>query len=118
MESLTEFLSRNRPPNGSSRDKLDFTKLTTHTDLDHGSHRERAHAHAVDHLVRGLIDLLPKADSNWRHEDRVNWLRLAADIFEVGYKSDGAAEISIVAVRQVAKPKQSLNPRPENVSDR
>jgi hypothetical protein len=117
MESLTEFLSRNRPPqnNGSSRDKLDFTKLTTQIDPNQHSDRERTHAHAVDHLVRGLIDLLPKADSNWRHEDRVNWLRLAADIFEVGYKSDGAAEISIVAVRQ---PKQSLNPRAENVSGR
>ena len=104
MESLTEFLSRNRPPqnNGSSRDKLDFTKLTQ---PDDHSGRERTHADAVDHLVRGLIDLLPKADSNWRHEDRVNWLRLAADIFEVGYKSDGpTSEISIVAVRQVAKP--------------
>jgi hypothetical protein len=57
--------------------------------------------------------------TNWRHEDRVNWLRLAADIFEVGYKSGGAsAEISIVAVRQVAKPKQSLNPGAENVSER
>ena len=28
MESLTEFLSRNRPPqNNGSRDKLDFTKI-------------------------------------------------------------------------------------------
>jgi hypothetical protein len=121
MESLTEFLSRNRPPQngGSSRDTLDFTKLTTHSNPDDHSARERTHAHAVNQLVRGLIDLLPKADSNWRHEDRVNWLRLAADIFEVGYKSDGAcAEISILAIRQVAKPKQSLNPRADNVSER
>ena len=110
MESLTEFLGRSRPPqnNGSSRDKLDFTKLTQRDPNDHS--RDQTHAHAVDHLVRGLIDLLPKADSIWRHEDRVNWLRLAAGIFEIGYKSDGAfAEISIVAVRQVAKPKQSLD---------
>jgi hypothetical protein len=110
MEGLSEFLSRNRPPhnNGSSRDKLDFTQLTKPDPDDH-SVREQTHAHAVDHLVRGLIDLLPKTDSIWRHEDRVNWLRLAADIFEVGYKSDGpSGEISIVAVRQVAKPKQSL----------
>ena len=113
MESLTEFLSRNRPPqnNGSSRDKLDFTQLTKPDPDDH-SVREQTHAHAVDRLVRGLIDLLPKTDSIWRHEDRVNWLRLAADIFEVSYKSDGpSGEISIVAVRQVAKPKQSLDSR-------
>jgi hypothetical protein len=105
MESLTEFLGRSRPPqnNGSSRDKLDFTKLPRPDPDDH-SVREQTHAHAVDHLVRGLIDLLPKTDSIWRHEDRVNWLRLAADIFEIGYKSDGpASEISIVAVRQVPK---------------
>ena len=105
MENLTEFVSRNRPPqnNGSPRDKLDFTKLTQRDPNDH-SVRDQTHAHAVDQLVRGLIDLLPKADSIWRHEDRVNWLRLAADIFEIGYKSDGpASEISIVAVRQVPK---------------
>jgi hypothetical protein len=71
MESLTEFLSRNRPPNGSSRDKLDFTKLTQRDPNDH-SVRDQSHAHAVDHLVRGLIGLLPEADSIWRHEDRVN----------------------------------------------
>ncbi len=96
MESLTEFLNRSRPPqnNGSSRDKLDFTKLTQAEPDDH-SVREQTHAHAVDHLVRGLIDLLPKFDSIWPHEDRANWLRLAAAIFEIGYKSDGASsEIS------------------------
>jgi hypothetical protein len=40
----------------------------------------------------------------WRIEDRVKWLRLAADIFDVGYKAgDGElGEISIVAVKQVA----------------
>jgi hypothetical protein len=68
--------------------------------------------HAVDHLIRGLMELLPKTESIWRLEDRAKWLRLAADIFEVGYKSDGVAgEISIVAVRQVAKPQRSLEPR-------
>jgi hypothetical protein len=114
MESLTEFLSRNRPPqNNGSRDKLDFTKLTQPDPDDH-SVREQTHAHAVDHLVRGLIDLLPKTDSYWRHEDRVNWLRLAAAIFEVGYKSDAPPSgISILAVRQVAKPKQSSDSRAE-----
>jgi hypothetical protein len=115
MESLTEFLSRNRPSlnNGSSRDKLDFTKLTQPDSDDH-SVREQTHAHAVDRLVRGLIDLLPKTDSIWRHQDRVNWLRLAADIFEIAYKSDEpSGEIRIVASRQVAKPNQSLDARAE-----
>ena len=115
MESLTEFLGRNRPPqnNGSSRHRLDFTKLTQPDPDDHLD-RKQTHAHAVDYLVRGLINLLPKTDSVWRHEDRVHWLRLAVDIFEVGYKRDGPpSEISIVAVRQVAKPQQSLGSRAE-----
>ena len=115
MESLTEYLSRNRAPqnNGSSRDKLDFTKLTQPGPVDHPS-REQTRAHAVNYLVWGLIDLLPKPDSIWRHEDRVNWLRLAADIFEVAYKNDGSSgEISIVAVRQADKPNQSLGSRAE-----
>jgi hypothetical protein len=40
----------------------------------------------------------------WSAEDRVKWLRLAADIFEVGYMPGDSAstEISIVAVSQVS----------------
>jgi hypothetical protein len=113
MESLSEFLSRTQPPeiNGPSRDKPDFMNLKRSGRDDrsapavHSSQAQDAeHKQAVDHLVRGLIELLPKTDSIWRLDDRVKWLRLAADIFEVGYKTGDSApgEISIVAVNQVA----------------
>jgi hypothetical protein len=55
------------------------------------------------------VDLLPKPDSVWTIEDRAKWLRLAAGIFDLGYKSvDGEYDdISIVPVKQVgAKPRQ------------
>jgi hypothetical protein len=55
------------------------------------------------------VDLLPKPDSVWSIEDRAKWLRLAAGIFDLGYKSvDGEYDdISIVPVKQVAaKPRQ------------
>jgi hypothetical protein len=114
MESLMEFLSRTQPPvnDDSSRGEPDFTKLQTTSSGQRsatavarsGGGHNVEHNHAVNHLVRGLIVLLPKTDSIWRPEDRVKWLRLAADIFEVGYKTGDSvpSEISIVAVKQVS----------------
>jgi hypothetical protein len=106
MESLMEFLSRTQTVgNGSSSSEPDFTKLqTTGSDRRSKVGSESSHNHAVNHLVRGLIDLLPRTDSMWSAEDRVKWLRLAADIFEVGYMPGDSAstEISIVAVSQVS----------------
>ena len=67
-----------------------------------------------DALMRGLEDfeayrtdviflcLIYPVVGIWRVEDRVKWLRLAADIFDLGYKAnDGqSVEISIVALKQ------------------
>ena len=52
----------------------------------------------IDNLIRGLVDLLPEPDSIWPIDDRAKWLRLAAGIFDLGYKAgDGEhREISIV----------------------
>lgn len=52
----------------------------------------------IDNLFRGLVDLLPKPNSIWTLNDRVKWLRLAADIFDLGYKAGDSRnrEISIV----------------------
>ena len=54
----------------------------------------------IDNLIRGLVDLLPKAGSDWSLDDRAKWLRLAAGIFDLGYKAgDGKdREISIAFV--------------------
>jgi hypothetical protein len=55
----------------------------------------------IDSLIRGLVDLLPKRDRIWSLDDRVKWLRLAADIFDLGYKAtDGEQrQISIALVK-------------------
>jgi hypothetical protein len=101
-----EFLSRTQTAgNGSSSSEPDFTKLqTTGSDRRSKVGSESSHNHAVNHLVRGLIDLLPKSDSIWSAEDRVKWLRLATDIFEVSYKpgDSESTEISIVVIKQVS----------------
>ena len=41
----------------------------------------------IDNLIRGLVDLLPKAGSEWPLDDRAKWFRLAAGIFDLGYKA-------------------------------
>jgi hypothetical protein len=54
----------------------------------------------VDTLIRGLVDLLPKPNSNWPLADRAKWLRLAAGIFDLGYTaSDDDKKINIVVVK-------------------
>jgi hypothetical protein len=52
----------------------------------------------ADPLVQGLVARLPKPDSTWSMEDRVKWLRAAANIFVLIYKAhDGEnRELKIV----------------------
>ena len=64
----------------------------------HGAGYERG----IDNLIQGLVDLLPKRDGIWPLEERAKWLRLAAGIFDLGYKAgDGERrEINIAVVKQ------------------
>ena len=41
-----------------------------------------------DPLLQGLMDQLPKPDSVWSLDDRGRWLRAAAVIFSLVYKTD------------------------------
>lgn len=52
----------------------------------------------TDPLIQGLVDRLPKPDSTWSLDDRVKWLRTAANIFVLIYKAgDGEGrEIRLV----------------------
>jgi hypothetical protein len=54
----------------------------------------------IDNLIRGLVDLLPRPGSDWSLDDRAKWFRLAAGIFDLGYKAGDAKdrEISIAFV--------------------
>ena len=117
MESLSDFLSHNQRPQGNRPldTRTDFMNLRKFQPDDsieklRGSHASHTaeYARAIDDLVRGLMDLLPKPGGIWRLEDRVKWLRLAADIFDLDYKAsdDEPGEISIVAVKQVAANRQ------------
>ena len=47
----------------------------------------------LDPLLRGLVDRLPPADSEWSLQDRVKWLQTAANIFDLIYKGDGGIKI-------------------------
>ena len=57
----------------------------------------------IDHLIQGLVDLLPKRDGIWPLQERAKWLRLAAGIFDLGYKAGNGehAEINIAVVKQL-----------------
>jgi hypothetical protein len=49
----------------------------------------------IDNLIRGLVDLLPRPGSDWSLDDRAKWFRLAAGIFDLGYKASDAKEREI-----------------------
>jgi hypothetical protein len=61
---------------------------------------------AIDNLIHGLVDLLPKSDGIWPIEDRAKWLQLAAGMFDLGYKTgdDNHKKISIAVVQTDDKP--------------
>ncbi len=41
-------------------------------------------------FIQGLIQTLPKADSEWPASDRVKWLKTAANVFDLIYKGEGS----------------------------
>ena len=54
----------------------------------------------IDNLIRGLVDLLPKPGSDWSLDARAKWFRLAAGIFDLGYRTGDVKgrEISIAFI--------------------
>jgi hypothetical protein len=86
LGSKSDFMSL-RKPREALRDRL----ITVQADHS-----------AIDNLIRGLVDLLPNPEGVWPLEDRAKWLRLAAGIFDLGYKAGEGGEnrqISIAVVR-------------------
>jgi hypothetical protein len=86
-------------------DKTDFMNLRRLQPREKVANAQAKHAAeyrpGVDNLIRGLVDMLPNPDSVWSNNDRAKWLRLAAGIFDLGYKTgDGEHQtISIVVVK-------------------
>src|SRR5690348_16187151 len=50
------------------------------------SPQEGSTVKSTDHLIRGLLNRLPEPDSVWSLNDRIKWLRTAANIFGLVYK--------------------------------
>ena len=48
--------------------------------------QERMTDKSLDPLIQGLVNRLPEPDSMWSLNDRVKWLRTAANIFGLIYK--------------------------------
>ena len=64
--------------------------------------RAAEYQRGVDNLIRGLVDILPNANDIWSLDDRAKWLRLAAGIFDLGYKAGDGEQKTISIV--VSKP--------------
>ena len=101
-----EFFGYGRPKLAAegNRPKTDFMNMRKFQSSDHLS---ESLSHGVEYIRGsisdlGLVDLLPKRDAIWPLQERAKWLRLAAGIFDLGYKaSDGEhTEISIAVVKQ------------------
>lgn len=92
LNNRTDFMNlRNLKPRESLKEKLDNAQSS------HGAEYQRG----IDNLIRGLVELLPKPDGIWPLDDRAKWLRLAADIFDLGFKAcDGEhRQIRIAVVK-------------------
>lgn len=58
----------------------------------------------LDPLIRGLVDRLPPADSEWSLPDRLKWLQTAANIFDIVYKGDGGIDIRAATAERSPRP--------------
>ena len=98
-------LEDGKPSGNGHLDKTDFMNLRRlqprQKVADAPANHTVEYRPGVDTLIRGLVDMLPNPDSIWSNDDRAKWLRLAAGIFDLGYKA-GEGEhkkISIVVVK-------------------
>jgi hypothetical protein len=87
-------------------DKTDFMNLRRTQPRETVANAQVKHAaeyrSGVDTLIRGLVDMLPNPDSIWSNDDRAKWLRLAAGIFDLGYKAGDSDRLQLRIV--VVKP--------------
>ena len=97
-------LVEGKPADNGHLDKTDFMNLRrlqpreklANAQANLGLERQPA----IDNLIRGRVDLLPKRDAIWSLDERAKWLRLAAGIFDLGYKA-GAGEHQAISVAVV-----------------
>jgi hypothetical protein len=110
MKTLSDMIGQNRAseannPMGGRTHFMDMRKNQPSESLTekllHAAEYERG---ITDHLIRGLVERLPKPDGIWPLDDRVKWLRTATGIFDLVYKADDdeRREISIAFSKQDA----------------
>ena len=62
------------------------------------SPKERSTDKSHDLLIQGLVNRLPEPDSVWSLNDRIKWLRTAANIFGLIYESSEGEDKEIKLV--------------------
>ena len=65
---------------------------------DLSSRKERSTDKSHDLLIQGLVNRLPEPDSVWSLNDRIKWLRTAANIFGLIYESSEGEDKEIKLV--------------------
>jgi hypothetical protein len=88
MNKIAEMLDDKHVPehNGPLDARTDFMNMRPRISLKEKLVSAQASHTAIDNLIRGLVDLLPRPDGIWPLDERVKWLRLASGIFDLGYK--------------------------------
>jgi hypothetical protein len=103
LDKRTDFMNMRKIQPGESLTEKLLSSQASHISSQ-ASHTAEYERGITDHLIRGLVDRLPKPDGIWPLDDRAKWLRTAAGIFDLVYKAgDGEhREISIAFVKQEA----------------
>jgi hypothetical protein len=93
-------------PNASTRLMMPRTEpgesLTAKLLVAQQSKAGDAESGTTDLLLRGLVDRLPKPNGIWPLDERAKWLRTAASVFDLVYKTDDGEqrEISVALAKQ------------------
>jgi hypothetical protein len=80
------------PPNGASQTSVNTDQALSSNAPPQTPERQQPH---MEPLISGLISKLPPSDSDWSLADRAKWLNAAANIFDLMYKDEQDAGITI-----------------------
>jgi hypothetical protein len=88
-----------KPADNGQLDKTDFMNLRRMRPREKLANAQASMTSetqsGVENLIRGLVGLLPKQSGIWPIDDRAKWLRLAAGIFDIGYKASDSERRAI-----------------------
>jgi hypothetical protein len=57
-------------------------------------------------FIQGLLQTLPKTETEWAVSARVKWLQTAANIFDLIYKGDGGIKIEMAMAQRSPRPSE------------